>query len=223
MKLIGFVGPRGSGKDTCAVIAKEAGIVAGKIPFAGPLKRICSEVFGIPLDTFEHPVWKEEPSTFILTEDVLAQIIACMDEYVPFAGIATFLKCAVEFHPHTDKVLSSPRHVLQYVGTEIIRAYQPDWHCRAAFSPLHLKQLDVDMGGTYAVTDCRFVNEHEFLSREHDAHFHYIHRPEAEAVLAYATHPSELEIFQVRKLIPSTILNTGTLDELAAEVVGGYA
>lgn len=224
MKLIAYVGPKGSGKDTCALIAKQAGIVAGKIPFAGPLKRICSDVFGINASVFEHPVLKEEVSEYTLSVLTLNSIIAGMDLYIPMTFGQT-MSAHTLFHKHFAKTLTSPRHILQYVGTEMIRSFAPDWHCRAAFSPLHLEQLNivgVELAKTYAVTDCRFMNEFEFLSNEHDTKFHYVLRPDAEAVLATATHPSELEIVSVRQHIFSTIDNSGCLQQLTDEVLGGY-
>lgn len=219
MKLVAFVGPRGSGKDTCAAIAKEAGLVAGKISFAGPLKRICSEVFDIPMDVFEDPIKKEEVATHPLDMAALGEIIAGMSDYLPMTDAEMFA-CSMNFAKHFNNTLTSPRHVLQYVGTEIIRAYDPDWHCKAAFSEYNLEQLDVDTSKVYAVTDCRFLNEYAFLNEKHDTRFIYISRPEAEERLKAATHQSEKEIVLVKEKIQHEIDNSYELEELKAQTLG---
>jgi hypothetical protein len=210
MKLVAYVGPKGSGKDSCAAIAKEAGLVAGKIAFAGPLKQICSDVFRISLDVFEDAV-KKEDETRKRTLDIyhLNGILDGMDNYLPIKNMEAAEGFISQF---LGAELRSPRHILQFVGAEIIRSYDKDWHVKAAFSERALgiiSPYDV-----FAVTDCRFLNEYVYLRAKHDTAFHYVERPEAEERLSAATHVSELEIMDVRKRIHSTIHNTGTLDEL---------
>ena len=61
MKMIGFVGPKQSGKDTAADLLKKSGKARGKISFAGPLKELCSRVFNVPLRYFNDPELKEKP------------------------------------------------------------------------------------------------------------------------------------------------------------------
>lgn len=219
MKLIAYVSPKGGGKDSCASIAKENGIVAGKIPFAGPLKRMCSEAFSIPLSVFEDAVLKEnEDTVYVLTPTRLGCILDLMDAYIPMdtAEYRILARHLVEF---IGVGVQSPRQLLQYVGTEVIREWRPDWHCAAAFSPHHLAQLDVVAGATYAVTDCRFMNEYEYLNSHHDVSFHYVSRPEAEAVLATATHSSELGVLALKAIIGSIIENNGTLGDLKKRVL----
>ena len=69
VKLIGITGKAGAGKDTVAAIIKAylhgRGCKAKRYSFADPLKRGCSELFGVPIDEFYdrdmkeeiHPVW----------------------------------------------------------------------------------------------------------------------------------------------------------------------
>lgn len=219
MKLIAFVGSKGSGKDTCAAIAKEAGLVQGKISFAGPLKRICAEAFGYPLELFEHAELKEdERLARSLSFDRLVAIAFGMRKYI-WMSDEQLTGFVYDSREHIGTPLLSPRHVLQYVGTEIIRAYQPSWHLEAAFSTAHLYEIGYQMFSTYAVTDCRFLNEYEFL-KERGAHFIYVSRPEAEARLAQATHESERQILEIKKRIGTTIFNNGTIEGLKDVLLG---
>ena len=212
MKIIAYIGPKNSGKDACAKAAIEAGLVEGVVKFAGPLKSICSDVFGIPLSVFEDMTKKEAKMEAVLNGNRLASILFRMHEYITLTPDKV-LPLEEHLMKHEDILLTSPRHILQYVGTEIIRAWDEDWHCKAAFSEEALPSPNPY--STFAVTDCRFLNEYYYLKGRHDTEFHYVHRPEAEAILAEATHASELGLKELRLKIENTINNTGTLEELA--------
>jgi len=217
MRLIAFVGPKTCGKDTCAAIAAHAGRSMGKISFAGPLKFICSNAFNILPSTFEHHVLKEVKKEVVLTLETLSEILDGMYNFLPFTPTedeaiqAHFLRFA-------GTILHSPRHILQFVGTELMRAFKPSWHCEAAFSEMNCRRLGIEKDEVYCVTDCRFLNEYEFLNK-HDTIFFYVERLEAEVMLNMATHRSELEILEVRKLIPNVIKNNGSLLDLRHSVL----
>lgn len=213
MKLKVFVGPKGSGKDTCAAILQADGRVAGKIPFAGPLKAICSQVWGIPLEEFEDPYVKEKREHYEMEYSNCTDLINFSLAYVPMADWDVQGLCD-HINSFECMEFTSRRHILQFVGTEILRAFDPDWHCKAAFSVQHIGHLGLKLFEPFAVTDCRFVNEYNYLKENHDCEFFYVERPEAEERLALATHQSEIEIRQVRNLISNTIKNDGTIEEL---------
>lgn len=218
MKLKVFIGPKGSGKDT---VAKLYPGLKGKIPFAGPLKEICSDVFGIPMHEWEDQDLKEEFFEVQINPGDIEAIVGLMDNYIHIPGGCLPDVCDM-MYDHEGKVLRSRREILQYVGTEMIRSVSPDWHCRAAFSDAYLKDKfsHVDIrDGVFAVTDCRFLNELEYLKANHTCEFFYVVRPEAEERLAAATHQSETEIIEVfRAANPTVIENHGTLEDLKAEV-----
>jgi hypothetical protein len=188
MKLKVFIGPQKSGKDTAAKLYPG---IAGKIPFAGPLKQICASVFGFDVAEFEDQGLKaQEIYREIETNDIYALINGMM-QYLPVYHHTGLFEHLRQFE---GKEFSSRREILQFVATEMVRAYDPDWHCKAAFSCFD----DPDNDRTWAVTDCRFLNEYEYLKKNHDCKFFYVERPEAEAQLAIATHQSEREIIEVR-------------------------
>lgn len=209
MKLIVFVGPRNSGKDTCASIVQEMG-AGPTVKFAGPLKSICSNLFGIPLADFEDATKKEAAGEYRITSLTVGSLAYSMQAWVPMTQKEE-RDALRAFANHVGTILSTPRQVLQYVGTEMIRAVDGDWHCKAAFSG-----VSGDLTDDFVVTDCRFPNEYDFLVKNHAPTFYYVERPLAEAQLNAATHASELEILKVREKIGNVIHNTGTVDDLRA-------
>lgn len=221
MRIISFTGPKGSGKDSAAAILHDDGHSRGKISFAGPMKEILSEVYRIPLATFESPDLKEKPFSEALILDVhrIQSIALRMLRLLPETEFE--YTNGLNFQAVEKTRLTSPRHMLQYVGTEMIRnIIHPDWHVAAAFRQDVLDKLP--KGCTFCVTDARFVNEYLWLSDRFEENFRgfYVERPKAESDLALATHPSELQVKEVRKLIADddVLRNDRTLQDLRTEL-----
>ncbi len=230
MKVIGFVGPKGSGKDTSADLLKSMGKSRGKLSFAGPLKKLCSKVFEIPLATFNDPILKEKPfeemkrfgKPIILTTSLLRQVkkecpkfLSEYSETDPAQMIYNIDRVPV--NGLEGRVFKTPRELLQIIGTQFIRErVYKEWHMRAAFSKTAL--LECDQSKVYCVTDIRFPNEYEFLKEKFGDAFecYYVERPEAEKVLAKATHESELGVLEIKKLIDkkNILTNDGTVEVL---------
>lgn len=224
MKIVSFSGPKGSGKDTCADILKKEGIADGSISFAGPLKKICQEVFQLHHTLVHDPELKEKPlknGEIIITPRILRKINELMLDYLD----------PEEFYYNPNKAsviglegtpLRTPREILQVIGTEWIRnKIHPDWHLQAAFSKKALASLNED--GLYCVTDARFVNEYQFLAERFGESFSgfYVERPKAEKQLSEASHDSERKILEVKALIPSEsiIKNDGSLEDLKKKLL----
>lgn len=229
MKIIGFVGPKGSGKDTAADLLKEMGKARGKVSFAGPLKDMCAEVFDIPPNFFHDPDLKEKPFTELenfgtpmkldrrtlrlLKKQCTARLPEVAD---PETGAMAYNIDRVSVTGLEDRQLNTPREVLQVVATDFIRnKVYDEWHMRAAFSEKALAKLESNK--IYCVTDIRFPNEYEFLREKFGDAFecYYVERPEAEERLAKATHPSETEILKIKALLEETnvLQNDGTIAE----------
>lgn len=223
MRIVSFTGPKGSGKDSSADILKEEKIASGSISFAGPLKKICCEVFKLHHNFVNDPVLKEKEfeTPITLTAAHFRKINLLMTEhldqdeffYNPYKASIAGLE---------GQVIKTPRHLLQFIGTEYIRnRIHPDWHLQAAFSKTTLAKLDQE--GLYCVTDARFPNEYQFLANKFGEDFQgfYVERPEAEEKLAVSTHPSELQVLEVKKLIPeSNILkNDKSLEDLKKQLL----
>jgi hypothetical protein len=223
MRVVSFTGPKGSGKDTSADILKEAGIASGSISFAVPLKKICGKVFKIHHNYFNDVLLKERPletPITITTKHIRALNVEMMEHLSPEEFY---------YNPHRISVIgiegvviSTPRQLLQFIGTEYIRnKVHADWHLQAAFSKSSLEKLDED--GLYCVTDARFPNEFEFLAARFGEDFKgfYVARPEAEALLEKSTHDSERKVLEVKALIPAenVIENDGTVEDLKKKLL----
>lgn len=227
MKIIGFVGPKSAGKDASAKILIDSKLAEGRIAFADPLKKICTEVFSIPPKMFTDPVFKEQPFTepVILTAKILRKIRDYCNKWVPEYdknGKGLYNSQRAIISSIENKTINNPRELLQIVGSEFIRdQIYHKWHMLAAFSPLNIK---LKSEGTYCVTDIRFVNEYEYLVDVFGDKFscYYIERPSAEEILATATHKSELQVKDIRSMLKDSqvIKNDGTLEDLKAKLLG---
>jgi hypothetical protein len=224
MRIVSFTGPKSSGKDTSADILEAEKIAKGRISFAGPLKKICAQVFGLHHTLLNDPILKEkqlaEPITltakhFRKINEAMAEILDQDDFfYNPFKASVSGLE---------GTQINTPRELLQVIGTDYIRnRIHADWHLQAAFSKNTLAKLDQD--GLYCVTDARFPNEYQFLADKFQDDFKgfYVERPEAEEKLAESTHASELKVKEVRELIPEAniIKNDKKLEDLKKTLLG---
>lgn len=223
MRIVSFTGPKGSGKDTSADILKEEKIASGSLSFAGPLKKICAEVFKLHHNFMNDPVLKEkelaEPIT--LQSKHFRKINLAMtdhldqDEYFynPYKASIAGLE---------GRVIKTPRQLLQVIGTDYIRnRIDANWHLQAAFSKSTLAKMNQE--GLYCVTDARFPNEYQFLADKFGEDFkgYYVERPEAEERLADGAHASELQVLEVKKLIDedNIIKNDKSLEDLKKKLL----
>jgi hypothetical protein len=218
MKIVSFTAPIGGGKDASAKLLSDIGLSQGKISFAGPMKDICAKVFNIKREDMEDPVKKVEPfaEPFAFTRKHLREILNLMVQALPTEEFPYNINTVTEYGV-VGVTMKSIRHILQFVGTEVIRnKVHPDWHLQAAFSNRVLSRLNPE--GTYCVTDVRFPNEFKFLRDKFAESFYgyYIERPEAEERLKAATHPSERQVIEVRQLVgeENIVKNDGDLADL---------
>lgn len=106
--------------------------------FAGPLKRMCSTIWGLTESQMHDPLVKEQLFPVPIHMDLAIE--AMRRE----TGL-TNMKLA-------GKVAHSPREIMQFYGTEYVRATQDDYWIE------QLKK-DVRTGGDVIVPDTRFLNE----------------------------------------------------------------
>ncbi len=153
MKVIGLTGFAKSGKSTAAEILKSLG--GQEVAFAKHLKDVCSVVFNIPRDHFDNQAYKE----VLFTDDGDIRPIT-MDE-IDVISILDYFEVDKRFYPsallaHTNVKMSSPRHVAQYVGTEVLRTIDSDIHINMAF------KLAASSSAPFLIcSDMRFDNEME--------------------------------------------------------------
>lgn len=222
MIITSFTAPKGGGKDASAKILLESQIAAGKLSFAGPMKQICSQVFGISRESMEDPVLKEKlfDEPFSFSRKHLRLILNLLPEFLPTDELDYNVNTVTETGV-VGATMKSIRNLLQFVGTEVIRnKVHVEWNIRAAFANKVLESLDPN--GIYCITDARYPNEYSFLQEKFgdDLFGYYVERPEAEERLKTATHTSETDIIKVRALIGegNVIKNDGSLEELAEKI-----
>lgn len=155
MKLIGLVGYAGSGKTTVAMELKKFGYI--DLPLAEKLKNTCSEIFHINSDYFYDQELKDScwSIPLVVTKSQLMNIGYVYSPFgVTFDQADSFLKKITI----PDKI-NSPRHLLQFIGTDFLRSIDPDIHLKAAFKNLDTRK-------NYIISDIRFENEFAWVKEK---------------------------------------------------------
>lgn len=229
MKIIALVAPKQAGKDASFDVLKKNKLVDGKIAFANPLKALCSEFFNLHPNLMHDADLKELPlkEPIILRPATLRKLKHKLYDYLdPYVEGQFYNVNKAPIQGLENRVVNTPRELLQIVGTDLIRdRIYKDWHLKTAFNTDFLsKKRDFKKDGTYVVTDCRFLNEYEFLKTINpNLQSFYIERPEAEQTLQDATHQSELETIKIREAVlkdgGSIIKNDGSLKDLEKTVL----
>lgn len=138
MKVIGISGKAGSGKDTVYKLIKsqlnEKGYNVTQLSFASKLKDTCSLLFGFDRNKLDHDFEYKESMT------------------LPDGSV----------DPACGLLNMSRRTIMQRLGTEAIRQnFHPDtWVITLKLAILNGEYDEYDYG---FITDCRFINEIEFV------------------------------------------------------------
>ncbi len=140
-KIIGILGKKFAGKDVFASYLKEIDPTIQHINFADKLKEVCAEVFNLGIDIFTDPKKKELDLKYTIS----------IDEFLPrLEKELGFKKKSLK---PLGKVASTPRELLQYVGTDYVRAYQDDY-----WTQDHQEKVK-SIKGIVVVSDVRFPDE----------------------------------------------------------------
>ncbi len=168
MKVIGFTAKVGGGKDTAGRLITEAleekGYTVTKLSFAKYLKDICTMMFGWDRERLEHDFDYKEGDT--------------LDDGSP--------------DPACEALGKTRRVVMQELGTEAMRlGLHPDvWIIALRLAILRGEYDEYDYG---LLTDCRFINELQFV-RDLDGTLIQLQRHGEQSTLTDQTqHVSELE------------------------------
>lgn len=116
--IVGISGYKNTGKNTAAsALTAEYGFEEHS--FAGPLKKACSVAFDIPYDVLEHTDKKDVPflHSRYIDDITLFNLVQQLQTYQPITNkdIATMVELSA------NVPFSTPRALLQFVGTELVR------------------------------------------------------------------------------------------------------
>jgi len=168
MQIIGIAGAAGSGKDTAYALLsdhiKATGLVCAQLSFADKIKDTCASVFG----------WDRQR----LVADSDYKEGNTLDDGSP--------------DPACELLGMTRRKVMQLLGTEAMRngLHQDVWIITMKLAILRGEFEGIDVG---FVTDCRFLNELQFV-RDLDGVLFQINRTGDQSTLTTETeHLSELE------------------------------
>ena len=137
--LISFGGRIGSGKSTLKDILVND-YKFNTFSFAGPLKEYVSRLYGIPIKWCYSQKDKEKELKHLLI----------WDEY-RCGTLSEIIGEVIEWNGETVE-FKTLRHALQYIGTEVLRTHDVNFHVSRSIENL-------EYGGTYVNDDLRFKNE----------------------------------------------------------------
>lgn len=212
--IVGISGRARAGKSTLMGIMRLYG--AKEVALADLLKNTCSNVFNVPRDFFDDQSKKEVrfPEPKILDEIKLFKILK---EY------------GLESHhgqvkgEHVGMNLVSPRHIAQYVGTDVLRSIDSDIHIKKAFEKC------TDPSALYVLSDVRFDNE-EAAVKNIAGFIIGIFRKAVEPRPEEQVHASEQQVRGIIDRADYVIFNEGTLEEfenscklVIEAILGDYA
>lgn len=204
MKIVGLTGFAKSGKSTAAEILKEMG--GAEVAFAKHLKDVCAVVFNVPRSHFDDQNFKEVEFTFYKTLGPFD-----IADILDYFEVPKRLQPAVMLS-HDGILLKSPRHIAQYIGTEVLRSVDQDIHIKMAF------KLNEGSNAKFLIcSDVRFENELIAVQRENGIVIG-ISRLAATPADLINLHPSEAEVPALIEAADIKITNELTIEEFKTEI-----
>ena len=165
--IIGFAGRMRSGKSTLSDICVKHGYK--KIYFAEPLKKICADFLDISLTELDR-----------LKNEQVSIDITLGKEAVDFFSTETDIPLDTVKNIIYDKFIHNVRELLQFIGTDLIRSFNMNWHLNQIKNTLKEDEK-------YVIDDVRFQNEKEFIENN-GGDVWFIVKPDFDNV---SHHPSE--------------------------------
>ncbi len=204
MKFIAFTGAKQSGKTTGFNKINSLYSNVDEITLAKKLKETCAKVYELPIMFMYDDVLKE-------TE--LDDIIVLNQSNLEAVFLEFDLKPGIDYtynehiRPHIGKVLETPRKLLQYVGTDVLRKVDEDIHLNYAVNNKNPN------AAFYVITDVRFSNEFKYFYTKFNDTFYpfYVNNKSAEAKSDLDGHSSE-QGYKEFKHLCTELDNNGTQD-----------
>nr|MBP3680463.1 hypothetical protein [Clostridia bacterium] len=134
---------RNHGKTELANICKEYGYEI--LSFATPLKNLIANLLGITIKQVNE--LKKVNKTYVLQNMDL--VFLSKETNIPLDIVKE--KCG-------EKTFKNTRELMQYIGTDLIREYNPDWHVNKT------REIIInDLNKNYVIDDVRFPNERKMI------------------------------------------------------------
>ena len=184
--IIGFAGRIQNGKTHLATICEKFGFE--RLYFAQPLKELIAEL----LDTDVNGVNQMKNDDLSIVFDEEKQHLISEKTEIPYNFIHNSLD---------GKILHNTREIMQYLGTDIIRKYNKDWHVNK------LKEI-IKPQNNYVFDDVRFENEKEMIETNNGITF-FVVRPYFEHI---SNHESETTLRWQN--FDNIICNDNSIDKL---------
>lgn len=210
MRIIGLVGAYKSGKDTVGqyIVDNYNGT---RYAFADKLKKVCSDVFGIPLENFYNQDLKDTFTTIpALQCDKCRSFNTEVCDDVDGLKYARCLRCNSSGNRGKWSTFWTYRNILQYIGTEGFRTVSPmTWVNFVERAIIAASAQDAD--AVAVITDVRFREEADMVWK-HGGEVWRIIRPGFGTDISHQSEQIETSI--PMHLVQGVIYNNGTLDQL---------
>lgn len=206
MRIIGLVGAYKSGKDTVGqyIVDNYNGT---RYAFADKLKKVCSDVFGIPLENFYNQDLKD---TFTTIPAIQCPNCRSFNTNHGEDGEAHCRLCNAWGELEKWSTFWTYRNILQYIGTEGFRTVSPmTWVNFVERAIVAASVQDAD--AVAVITDVRFREEAEMVWK-HGGEIWRIIRPGFGTDISHQSEQIETSI--PMHLVQGVIYNNGTLDQL---------
>lgn len=170
-KIIGFGGRISSGKSELAKICQEAGFK--KLYFALPLKQLVADLIHVKLEEINSLKNVEKNYKF----NKIDYLFLSGETGIPFETVEKEMS-KIQF--------KTVRQLLQFIGTDLIRKYNTNWHVNKIREIIKHGEKDAN----YVIDDVRFPNELD-LVKELGGDYWFIVRPKIDNV---SNHESETSL-----------------------------
>jgi hypothetical protein len=187
--ILGLCGRMRSGKTELAKVCVEKGFT--KLYFALPLKQLCADILDISIDELNRLKGDNTDISLQLNNDICK--ILSEETDIPLDVVKE--TCL-------GKTISTVREMLQFIGTDLIRQYNKDWHVNRI-----REMINPDIN--YVIDDVRFPNEKKLIE-ELGGDCWFVIRPTLDNV---SNHESETSL-SFKDCWNRIIINDGTLQLL---------
>ena len=168
--ILGFSGRMRSGKTELANICEKYGYE--KLYFALPLKQLCSDLLDISIDEL-NKLKADKTEIGIVIGNDLCKLISEKTE-IPLDIVNKTCD---------GVVIKDVRHMLQFIGTDLIRKYNTNWHVN------RIREM-ISPSKNYVIDDVRFPNELDLI-KELGGDCWFVIRPRIDNV---SNHESEISL-----------------------------